>query len=92
MPETGSSLATVGSLAAGHGQFRRRSWSIAVATVGRWLAVCIRRHKPVHDYVCGLQSSGDSSVPPLLCLQYLEPTPKLGGSPEHAATAPHLSY
>jgi hypothetical protein len=36
----GSSLATVGSLAASPGQFRWRSWSISVATVGRSLAFC----------------------------------------------------
>ncbi len=33
-------LATVGSLAAGVGQFRWRSWSIAVAKAGSWLAFC----------------------------------------------------
>ena len=34
----GSSLVAVGNLAADHGQFRWRSWSIAVATLGRLLA------------------------------------------------------
>jgi len=40
MLEMGSSSAAVSSSAADHGQFRWRSWSIAVATVGRWLAFC----------------------------------------------------
>ena len=40
MPGKGNSSATVGSLAAGQGQFRGQSWSIAVANVGRWLAFC----------------------------------------------------
>lgn len=29
-----------GSVAAGRGQFRWRSWPVAVANVGRWLAFC----------------------------------------------------
>lgn len=47
LPEMGSALATVGSelarpgsLAAGHGQFRWRSWSVGVAKAGKWLAFC----------------------------------------------------
>jgi len=47
LPEVGSTLATagselakVGSLAAGRGQVRWRSRSVAVAKVGKWLAFC----------------------------------------------------
>ena len=43
MPEMGSELATLGSAAAGRGQFRCRRRSVAVAKVGRWLAFCIKR-------------------------------------------------
>lgn len=40
MLEAGNTLATLGSLAIGHGQIRWRRWSVAVAMVGRWLAFC----------------------------------------------------
>jgi hypothetical protein len=39
--EMGKELATLGSAAAGCGQFRCRGRSVAVAKVGRWLAFCI---------------------------------------------------
>jgi len=40
MTEAVNVLATLGSLAAGRGQFRWRRWSVAVAVVGRRLAFC----------------------------------------------------
>ena len=47
LPDMGIMLATAGSALAklvnpfaGRGQFRWRSWSVGLANVGRWLAVC----------------------------------------------------
>lgn len=40
LPSVGSALATLVSSAVHRDQLRRRSWSIALATLGNWLAFC----------------------------------------------------
>ncbi len=40
LAKVGSDLATLVSFVAGRGQFRWRRWSVAVAKVVNWLAVC----------------------------------------------------
>lgn len=56
MPEMGNELATLGSAAAGHGQFRCRRLSVVVAKVGRWLAFC-RVQRRRRDGTGGIETS-----------------------------------